>query len=317
MDTSYKPKRGYLNKENIGTWRSAIMAEEMEFGEREKDTKIVEPMQRILGSDTAALAFIAPYTPAKITPSKRISASINIPEELGIEDAINELKKENIQKLYLLLNTLGGGVSSSFKIARILRETFTEITVFIPHIAASGGTLIALVGNKIVMGEMAHLSPIDVQIERNDRWYSVNAMIRSFGSLNELFRTTLEEDAPYPWKAMADKLDPIEYQDWVDASTLMKEHAKEILNHKNSSLKEDVDIIIDKLSTSYPTHDYSITINEAEKILGDIIVSSQNYSEIFEIMRKWLRKYVLEESPIHIIRYILPKKGNEERNEKA
>ena len=38
--------------------------------------------------------------------------------------------------------------------------------MFIPHIAASKGTLIALVGNKIVMGEMAHLSPIDVQAQR-------------------------------------------------------------------------------------------------------------------------------------------------------
>lgn len=245
------------------------MAEEITFAEREKDPNVYTAMQNVLGDETAALAFIAPYAPAKVSPSKTISASIAIPEELGIEDAINEIRNEKIEKLYLLLNSLGGGVSSSFKIARILRDDFKEITVFIPHIAASGGTLIALVGNKIVMGEMAHLSPIDVQAERNGKLYSVNAMIRSFGNLNELFQTTSEDDAPYPWKAMADKLDPVEFQEWIDASDLMETHAKAILEHEHSSLKERADEIVDRLSSAYPTHGYSITVNEAEDILGD------------------------------------------------
>lgn len=289
------------------------MAEEMVFAEREKDSKIYTGMQEIFDDKTAALAFIAPYAPAKVTPSKIISASIDIPEELGIEDAINEIRKERIEKLYLLLNSLGGGVSSSFKIARILRDNFKDITVFIPHIAASGGTLIALIGNKIVMGEMAHLSPIDVQVERNGKLYSVNAMIRSFGNLNDLFKTTLEEDAPYPWKAMADKLDPVEFQDWIDASHLMETHAKEILKHENSSLKEKADEIIDRLSSSYPSHGYSITINEAQEIFGNnVVVPSETCPKVYEMMRKWLKKYVMEESAVHFIRYVLPKKNKGE-----
>ncbi|MDI6886597.1 MAG: hypothetical protein QMD22_09745 [archaeon] len=293
------------------------MAEEMLFAEREKDSKIYTGVHEILDEKTAALAFIAPYAPAKVTPTKIILASVDIPEELGIEDAINEIRKEKIEKLYLLLNSLGGGVSSSFKIARILRDNFKEITVFIPHIAASGGTLIALIGNKIVMGEMAHLSPIDIQVERNGKLYSVNAMIRSFGHLNDLFKTTPEEDAPYPWKAMSDKLDPVEFQDWIDASHLMETHAKEILKHENSSLKEKADEIIDRLSSSYPSHSYSIAINEAEEIFGNnIVVRPETCPEVFEIMRTWLKKYVLKESALHFIRYILPKKKNgEEKSE--
>jgi len=292
---------------------------EINFGEREKDPRIYEAMQEVLDSKTATLAFIAPYTPAKVSPSKAISATIDIPEELGIEDAINEIRKEKIEKLYLLLNSLGGGVSSSFKIARIIRDSFKEITVFIPHIAASGGTLIALAGNKIVMGEMSHLSPIDVQAERNGKIYSVNAMIRSFGNLNELFKTTSEEDAPYPWKAMADRLDPVEFQEWIDASDLMETHTKEILTHENSSLKEESEEIIDRLSSGYPTHAYSITVNEAKEILGNsVVIHSGECPEVWEVMRNWLRKYVMGESAIHFVRFILPKKGKEveKNNEK-
>ncbi|MGB7533219.1 MAG: ATP-dependent Clp protease proteolytic subunit [Halobacteriota archaeon] len=289
------------------------MSEEIKFGEREKNPKIQESMQKVLDSNTAALAFIAPYAPAKISPTKALAATVDIPEELGIEDAINEIKKEReIRNLYLLLNSPGGGVSSSFKIARIIRDSFKDITIFIPHIAASGGTLIALAGNRIVMGEMSHLSLIDVQTERNGKMYSVNAMVRSFNNLNELFRTTPEEDAPYPWKAMANKLDPVEFQDWIDASTLMEKHAIEILIHENSSLKENAEEIVDRLSSGYPTHSYSITVNEAKEILGNVVYSREKeYSEAWNVMRNWLREYIMEESAIHFIRFVLPKRGEE------
>jgi len=163
------------------------MEEDLVFAERETDPRIYEPMHRILEDKMAALAFIAPYSPEKISPRRAISARIAIPEELGIEDAISKIKKEGIEELFLLLNSFGGDVSSSYKIARILRENFKELTIFIPHIAASGGTLIALSGTKIVMGEMSHLSPIDIQIERGGNYYSANAMIKAFGNLNDLF----------------------------------------------------------------------------------------------------------------------------------
>ncbi|MHC1636528.1 MAG: SDH family Clp fold serine proteinase [Candidatus Methanospirareceae archaeon] len=81
------------------------------------------------------------------------------------------------------------------------RKNFDDITVFVPHIAASGGTLIALVGNEIVMGDMSTLTPIDVQMERNGKMYSVNAMIRSFSALNDLFKDTAEEEYKKLWEA--------------------------------------------------------------------------------------------------------------------
>ncbi|MHC1566329.1 MAG: hypothetical protein ACXQT5_02350 [Candidatus Syntropharchaeia archaeon] len=60
-------------------------------------------------------------------------------------------------------------------------------------------------------------------------------MIRSFSALNDLFKDTAEEDAPYPWKAMANKLD---LQDWIDASSLMELHAEKILE-MNKSFKNN------------------------------------------------------------------------------
>lgn len=283
---------------------------------KETDPKIYEEIQTTLNEDTAALAFIAPYLPKKISPKRIIHASISIPEELEIEDSIIEIKNQKIKNLYLLLNSFGGGVSSSYKIAKMIRNNFEEITVFIPHIAASGATLIALVGNKLVMGEMSHLTPIDLQMERNGKFYSVNAMIRSFGNLNNLFETISEEDAPYPWKAMANKLDPVEFQEWIDASNLMETHARDILN-QNKTLCQNLEGIINRLSKGYPTHTYSIILEEAKKILGNEVVlkwdENGEYAKIWNPMRKWLRKYVMEESGLHFVRYIMPKLNQHEK----
>ncbi len=206
---------------------------------------------------------------------------------------------------------MGGGVSSSYKIANALRKNFKEITVFIPHIAASGGTLIALTGNKIIMGEMSHLTPIDVQVSRGEDAYSVNAMIRSFQNLRELLKKCHEDDVEYPIKALVDKLDPVELQEWIDKSELMEQHAQTIMKHQSSSLKDKAQKIIEWLAHGCSTHSYSITFEEAQNKIGsDIVLHCTNkpYDRLWSGIQAWLRKYLLKESGYHIVRYILPPK---------
>jgi ClpP class serine protease len=216
------------------------MANKIKLVEEESDLKVIKALQNEIDEKTAALAIVASYQPAKVSPTKVLWAEIGLTEELNVEEAIDKLKENGAQNLILCVNSFGGGVSSSFKVAYAIRKNFEKIIVVVPHIAASGGTLIALTGDEIVMGDMSSLTPIDVQMERGGKMYSVNAMIRSFGVLNEFFEKVAEEDAPYPWKAMADKLDPVEFQEWVDASNLMELHAKKILEMNNSSKKTQI-----------------------------------------------------------------------------
>lgn len=207
----------------------------------------------------------------------------------------------------LVVNSFGGSVSSSFKVAYSLRKNFKHITTFIPHIAASGGTLIAFTGDEIVMGDMSTITPIDIQMERKGKMYSVNAMIRSFSALNELFKDTSEEDAPYPWKALANKLDPVEFQEWIDAASLMESHAKTILK-RNNSFKDNAEKIVSRLTEGFPTHTYSITIEEAKEIFGNHVHrrNEEMYKDIWESTTLWIKKYLNVESSNHIVRYILP-----------
>jgi len=66
--------------------------------------------------------------------------------------------------LDLVLHTPGGLVLAAEQIAQALVRHRGKVTVFVPHYAMSGGTLLALAADEIVMDENAVLGPVDPQI---------------------------------------------------------------------------------------------------------------------------------------------------------
>src|SRR3954453_14817590 len=64
----------------------------------------------------------------------------------------------------LVLHTPGGLVLAAEQIARALALHPGDVTVYVPHYAMSGGTLIALAADRIVMSPSAVLGPVDPQI---------------------------------------------------------------------------------------------------------------------------------------------------------
>jgi ClpP class serine protease len=64
----------------------------------------------------------------------------------------------------LVAHTPGGLVLASEQIARALHRHPAQVTVIVPHYAMSGGTLLALAADEIVMDENAVLGPVDPQI---------------------------------------------------------------------------------------------------------------------------------------------------------
>ncbi|UCG37911.1 MAG: hypothetical protein JSV00_06830 [bacterium] len=64
----------------------------------------------------------------------------------------------------IILHTPGGLVLASEQVAHALLRHPARVTVFIPHYAMSGGTLIALAADEIVMDENAVIGPVDPQV---------------------------------------------------------------------------------------------------------------------------------------------------------
>ncbi len=64
----------------------------------------------------------------------------------------------------LVLHTPGGLVLAAEQIAKALADHPAKVTVMVPHYAMSGGTLIALAADEIVMAPSAVLGPVDPQL---------------------------------------------------------------------------------------------------------------------------------------------------------
>ncbi|HEY9613284.1 SDH family Clp fold serine proteinase, partial [Allocoleopsis sp.] len=64
----------------------------------------------------------------------------------------------------LILHTPGGLVLATEQIARALIRHKAKVSVFVPHYAMSGGTMLALAADEIVMDANAVLGPVDPQL---------------------------------------------------------------------------------------------------------------------------------------------------------
>ena len=64
----------------------------------------------------------------------------------------------------IVLHTPGGLVLAALQIARAIHKHQGKVTAFVPHYAMSGGTLIALSADEIVMSPHAVLGPVDPQL---------------------------------------------------------------------------------------------------------------------------------------------------------
>jgi ClpP class serine protease len=161
----------------------------------------------------------------------------------------------------LVLHTPGGLVLASLQIARAINMHPGKVTVFVPHHAMSGGTLIALAADEIVMSHHAVLGPVDPQLGEAPAASILNAVSRKSPKDVEDETLILADQAE---KAMAQ----------VRASI------KELLRRKCS--EEKADSLAQILSEGRWTHDYPITA-EAARELG-LPVNTEMPKEIFQLM---------------------------------
>ncbi|ASJ05918.1 SDH family Clp fold serine proteinase [Thermococcus pacificus] len=87
---------------------------------------------------------------------------ISIEDSEEILRAIRTAPKD--KPIDLIVHTPGGLVLAATQIAKALKEHPAETRVIVPHYAMSGGTLIALAADKIIMDPNAVLGPVDPQL---------------------------------------------------------------------------------------------------------------------------------------------------------
>jgi ClpP class serine protease len=87
---------------------------------------------------------------------------IDIDDAEGVLRAINETPAG--RSIEIIIHTPGGLVIAAQQIASALADHDGRVTAVVPHYAMSGGTLIALAADEIVLDAHAALGPVDPQL---------------------------------------------------------------------------------------------------------------------------------------------------------
>ena len=82
--------------------------------------------------------------------------------------------------LVLILHTPGGAVTAVETIVSYLHEKFENIIAIVPVYAMSGGTMISLSCDKIILGRQSQLGPIDPQFTIGNRSIPARAIVETF-----------------------------------------------------------------------------------------------------------------------------------------
>jgi ClpP class serine protease len=165
----------------------------------------------------------------------------------------------------LILHTPGGLVLASEQIANALVAHRARVTVFVPHYAMSGGTLLALAADEIVMAPHAVLGPLDPQIGQFPAVSILRAVARKEAAGKDIDDETL---------ILAD----------VAEKALHQVHAlvERILVHNGWDAARGA-TVAQAFTDGRWTHDYPITVEEARQI--GLPVTTEVPPEVYRFMQ--------------------------------
>ncbi|MCR4425625.1 MAG: ATP-dependent Clp protease proteolytic subunit [Firmicutes bacterium] len=185
--------------------------------------------------------------------------SINIEDSEQILRAIR--MTDDDVPIDIVLHTPGGLVLASEQIARAIRKHPAKVTVFVPHYAMSGGTLLALSADEIVMDSNAVLGPVDPQIGSYPAVSILNAVARK--PIADVDDQTL---------ILADVAEKAVRQ--------VRDLVLEILRDKMP--EDQATQVAEALSSGRWTHDYPITCDELRSM--GLSACNEMPAEIYELM---------------------------------
>ena len=140
------------------------------------DKKLEEHLDAI--SKRLGDATVIFYASAFLQKADDDSVSITREDINGFMNALAGTPTDN--GLVLILHTPGGDPNAVESIVEYLHAKFDRIDVVIPYLAMSGGAMISLASDLLVLGKQSQLGPIDPQFLIDNKFHSARAIQEGF-----------------------------------------------------------------------------------------------------------------------------------------
>jgi len=182
-------------------------------------------------------------------------------------DHLKPIKGSDID---LFLYSRGGASIVAWAIVNLIREFSKKFCVIVPYRAHSCATAIAIGADKIIMGKLAELGPVDPTIqsikkgERLD--VSVEDMSGYINFLKNKFEIKAEDQSIKAFEKLTDEASPLTlgraYREYIKA----REDTKKLLSfaYEDKQIDKIVEILVEKLYSHY----HLINRKEAQEIIG-------------------------------------------------
>lgn len=161
----------------------------------------------------------------------------------------------------LILHTPGGLVLAAEQIANALCRHKGKVTVIVPHYAMSGGTMVALAADEIIMDENAVLGPVDPQLGQ------------------------------YPAVSILKVLETKDVNEVDDQTVMLADMSRKALQQVKDTIRQiaihhyseaQVETLINELAMGKYTHDYPVDVEQA-KAMG-LKVSTDMPKTVYQLM---------------------------------
>lgn len=212
-----------------------------------------------------------------------ISLGISDADKNGFMSVIYGLDRQ--KGLDLILHTPGGDMAATASLVDYLHSMFgNDIRAFIPQLAMSGGTIIALACNKMIMGKESSIGPIDPQFGS----MAATGLLQEF----ERIRAEIKKDnsAALLWEPVLRKINPGFVTECENALRWSKEMATRFLNANmfagdrdaTKKIAKIIDHLTEKKTTI--THGRHIALAEAKTIFGDKVIELEKDDKLQDLV---------------------------------
>lgn len=188
---------------------------------------------------------------------------------------------KKIERLDVLLHTVGGNPDSAYQIAQVIRNFSNNVTFLVPIYAISAGTLMCSCANEIRLGDYGVLSSIDMSYEEEEReeliniHYFMKFAVDCRERTEKMFKENGYKDAETNveselLRAMVDEVGALKIGKYYREKNLTGVYARRLMldymfssyNNKES-LTED---IIKEILYENPSHDIRMDYNMCERL---------------------------------------------------
>lgn len=236
-----------------------------------------------------------------------INSPMNPGVDIELRRQVHSRARRN-DSVIVLLVTEGGLADTAYRSARILQANYQQVSVCIPGWCKSAGTLFAIGGHELLIGDRGELGPLDVQIAVRDEIGDRNSGLILQSALETLreesfslfeahmmsikarsgnlvtFRTAADLAVQLTvglMKPVFEQIDPIRLGDDARSQKIGYHYGMRLNLHSQNLQGDDA---LQQLLYGYPSHSFVVDRTEAENLFRNVKPISGSLHSVIECL---------------------------------